>query len=350
MTAPSAPRVDLVLLTWNRLDLLKPCVEQLRQHTDVPARLLIVDNGGTDPAARQYLEALAGTPRLAPEVIRLPQNLAIAQALNAGLARATAPWVCLLNNDILVTPGWLSELLRVAEAHPTIGLLNPMSNEFGRVPRPGETIAAVAGALRPRQGRWLENWGCTGFCVLLPQRVLSQVGLFDEQFQAFFYEDADYSLRVRQAGFDCAIAEGAYVYHHGSATLTQDPTRGERFTANAARFYAKWRRGPSRRIAWMAGAAPTAPGADAIREGIRRLANDDHAVTVYCTRRTQAVVPPHYRVQRRVLPATGFYWLALGDLLLKKKRFDQLVLSAPDRRPWFDRWRPWHHAAVTMAA
>ena len=229
----------MVLLTWNRRDLLEPCVERLILHTRRANRLIIVDNGSTDPDALAYLDRLAAEQHGWVEVVRWPENRSIAAALNAGLALTSAPWICLLNNDILVTSGWLEEMLSVAERGQDIGLVNPMSNEFNCEPsRSGETIDDLARRLQARRGQWVEHWVGVGFCLVLSQRVLRLVGMLDEAFLGGYFEDADYALRVQHAGLRCVIAEGAYVYHHGSATMRHDPGRSRLFQENEARFLA----------------------------------------------------------------------------------------------------------------
>ncbi len=109
---------DLILLTWNRPDLLKPCIERILRSTRLPCRLLIVDNASTDPEARAYLPTIRGTEWVDTEVIIRPSNDGFSIGMNEGMARSTAPWVCLLNNDILVTEGWLEEMLRVRLGDP----------------------------------------------------------------------------------------------------------------------------------------------------------------------------------------------------------------------------------------
>ena len=259
---PPASRCDVVLLTWNRRDLLEPCVERLVRYTRRADRLIIVDNGSADPEALAYLNRLAsgGPGEIKIEVVRLPENRSIATALNAGLALATAPWICLLNNDVLVTAGWLDEMLDVAERGQDIGLVNPMSNEFNCKPqRSGETIDDLARRLQARRGQWVEHWMGVGFCLVLSQRVLRRIGMMDEGFRGGYFEDADYSLRVQRAGLRCVIAEAAYVYHHGSATMRHDPGRSRLFQENEARFLAKWSKEPPRRIAWVLTGSTTKP-------------------------------------------------------------------------------------------
>ncbi|MDP3722429.1 MAG: glycosyltransferase [Candidatus Omnitrophota bacterium] len=338
-------RCDLVLLTWDRADLLKPGVERLLLHTRLDTRLIIVDNGSSEPETLRYLSEVRGTPWVEIEVVRRPQNDGFAAGINTGLAQTRAPWICVLNNDILVTAGWLSELIHVATSHPTLGLLNPMSNEFGAHPQPGETVDDVARRLQPLQGRWLEATGAVGFCLLMPRRVFERVGYLDETFWFMYYEDADYSLRVRRAGYFCAIAEGAYVYHLGSATAKRDPTREQRFLENGERFYRKWRRPRPQRIAYVL-LEQQGPVLDRAVSSIRHLVNDGHRVWVFGDPAIEFAIPRHREVTVVRLSGPWRALTVLWRILTKKKRFHRIVAPSGRFARCLQRFMPLHRAAV----
>ena len=350
---------DLILLCWNELAHTRRCVESLLQHTDVPSRLLIVDNG-SDQETADFLQRLrlADAAPLTPpgarirpaggiqeiRLLRNERNEGYARGMNRGLRESSARWVCLLNNDIVVTAGWLREMISVMENEPRLGILNPASNNFGMA-APEKGAARRSGAAR-QQGlvvrrppaaaarRWIETNGCSGFCFLIRRSVLDQVGLFDEQFKRGYFEDADYSMRVRAAGYDCGIALGCYVSHVGGASFQRVSNRNEVFHQNEQRFYQKWPKPRPQRIAWILADFKGHSAAE-IREQIRRVANDDHQVRIYHTRRTREAVPAHHRVVARELPETLFYPAVLWHILTKKKKFHRIILCA---RPKIGRW------------
>ena len=350
---PHAPRAartcDLVLLTWNRADLLMPCVESILRYTDIPSRLLIVDNASTDADAIAFLERVQGTPAVEVEVVRRSHNDGYAVGMNEGLRRATAPWVCLLNNDILVTEGWLSEMLHVAQANPAIGLLNPMSNEFGvRPAQADETIDGIARSRRRYHGQWLESFMGVGFCLLFVRSLVEQIGYLDEEFKFLYHEDRDYSVRVRQAGYLCAIAEGAYVYHHGRSGMKQNPALEGLLYENEERFYQKWQHlERSRRIACVVTHRCLARP-QTTRDRIRNLANAGHVVWVYVARQDPACLPHHIDVRFKRLRGPAYPLQVVVRVLTKKKRFHRILV--------YDRWlgsilrllRPLHRADVVI--
>lgn len=343
---------DLVLLTWNRPDLLIPAMQRILQHTTIPSRLIIVDNASTDPKALECLQQVQGTDAVEVLVIRRTSNDGFAKGMNDGLARTTAPWICLLNNDILVTEGWLEEMLAVATANPHIGLLNPMSNEFNVEPQDvGETVDALARRRQSSQGRWIENWFGVGFCLLFSRETFQQVGTLDaETFQFMYSEDKDYSFRVRRLGRLCAIAEGAYVYHRTGSTAQHHPERWRLFQANEDRFYRKWGVERPRRIAYVLNGHDEV--SEVARERIRQLANTGHRVWVLhpTPRGGEATgIPRHFHVVPQRVGRVGFWPRATGRILFKKKKFHRIILP-PSRARRLFRWlKPIHQADVVDA-
>lgn len=330
-TQPSSPPMcDLVLLSWNRPNLLVPCVERLLAFTDVPSRLFILDNASTDRETLAYLDQLhhrRGTGTVELVVVRRPRNDGFAIGMNDGLSRTSAPWICLLNNDILVTDGWLSEMIRVAAANPQIGLVNPLSNEFNVGPSmPGPEVDAVATQRRADRGRWLENWMGVGFCLLFSRQVFERVGYFDDQFRFLYGEDADYSLRVQASGLICAIAEGAYVFHHKRSTPKENPALAKLLQENEARFFRKWQKTPPQRIAYVLG-DHRGTTTSRVAERLRALANEGHSLWVFHTRRNQPCVPRHFKIRsERVVPVIRAVQV-VARVLTKKKRFQRLIVS-----------------------
>ena len=108
-------KCDLILLSWNNLAILERCVESLVRCTDVPSRLTIVDNGSTEEGLREYLAALKDAKSVQVKVIFNRLNEGFAKGMNKGMEESGSAYVCILNNDIVVTEGWLAEMIKVAE-------------------------------------------------------------------------------------------------------------------------------------------------------------------------------------------------------------------------------------------
>ena len=211
---------SLVIVTHNELAYTRLCVESIRLRTDEPYELIFVDNGSSD-GTPDYLRSLEGVT-----VIANKDNRGFPAAANQGIRAATGRQVLLLNNDTLVTTGWLGRMLRVLHSDPSIGLVGPGSNSVS-----GEQQVAVSyEALEDLDGfAW--DWGkdhagaradtdrLVGFCLLIRREALDTVGLLDERFGIGCFDDDDYCLRVRRAGFRAVIAGDALVHHFGGRTF-----------------------------------------------------------------------------------------------------------------------------------
>ena len=332
------PVCDLVLLSWNHLEQTQPCLESLFETTRVPVRLFIVDNG-SEPPVRAFLRSV--TPRGSVSEVVLLQNETnegFPLGMNRGIGASTARFVCLLNNDLQLTDGWLEELLDVARADPTIGVVNPASSTFGDRPPSGMSIQEYAERLRARKGRYTEVGMCIGFCMLIKREVLDRVGRLSEEVERAFFEDEDFCMRAQQAGYRCVVAAGAYVYHAEHQSVQEVPEREALFRRNQTWCNQKW--GRRIRVAWPR-FEPVVPGSEELRRWLERLAARARRrahVYVYCPLPAELSGEALFR-SVDLIPHADIHWyriprpvasLAAMSLILRrqKKRFD--VVAAPE--------------------
>lgn len=314
---------DLVLLSWNHLELTRPCVESILAHTSVPSRLIIVDQASEEPV-RAYLQGLRSTPCVQVEVIFNPANVGYPKGMNLGLARAGAPYICFLNNDILVPPGWLEELIRVAESDPSIGTVCPASNTFDAHPPAGTDWLGFARARASRRGQRTEVPYGEGFCLLARRQAIAEIGGFDETtYEQIYFEDADLSRRLQARGLRCVMAEGTYVWHHGGKTMAQHPERERLFRENERRFLTRWgERGG--RILYLLG-NPTPQSVRRLGERARAEANRSGEVWVVARSHPAAdSLPRHFNIRITRVGGGAFPWVALARALFKKKKMDRI--------------------------
>jgi glycosyltransferase involved in cell wall biosynthesis len=123
------PLVSMVILTCNQLEYTRKCLDSILKHTQRPFELIIVDNGSTDGTV-QFLESeiLRNCHDARVKIIKNNENKGFAGGNNQGMAAASGDYVLLLNNDVVVTPGWLDRMLSCAEKRPEIGIIGPRSN------------------------------------------------------------------------------------------------------------------------------------------------------------------------------------------------------------------------------
>jgi GT2 family glycosyltransferase len=216
-------KTSIIILAHNQVDLTKRCIESIRRNTREEYELIVVDNGSTDGTA-DYL-------RQQSDVVAIfnGENLGFPKGCNQGARVASGEYLLFLNNDTVVTRGWLGRMLKVFIEREMVGLVGPVSNYvsgyFQRIPvdyrEPDEELETFAKEhARINDGLVREVYRLAGFCLLAKKSVLDRVGLFDERFGIGTYEDDDLCLRVSEAGYKLYVALDAYIHHEGHATFT----------------------------------------------------------------------------------------------------------------------------------
>ena len=336
MTAPAADiACDLVLLSWNHLEETKPCLESLFAHTDAPCRLFIVDNG-SEPEVRRFLQGVRPAGQIREvTLLQNETNEGFPRGMNRGLRATTARTACILNNDLIFTPQWLSRLLDVADAHPEIGVVNPSSSTFGDHPPAGVSLDAYAARLAPLRGRYVEVGMCIGFCMLITRPTIERLGYLTEEVERIFFEDEDYGMRAQQAGVRCVVVTSSYVYHAEHRTVKRMGERERIFQANRAWCERKW--GKWLRVAWPR-TAPLVPGTPDTRAWLDPLialarrrthvymyAPVDASVGIDTLFESVGLIPHRDIMLHRIWPPATV--TATGAILLRqKKRFDAIVV------------------------
>jgi GT2 family glycosyltransferase len=171
------------------------------------SRVVIVNNGSSDGT----VEFLDGRPDL--KVIHHPENRGVGFAFNQGIEATAADWVVLLNNDVLVTAGWLDGLLGFAR-ETGCDLVGPAMCE-------GELdydLAAHSQAMVKRLAGARRNGIGNAVCLTIRRRLFQAVGLFDDDPGVGIYVDDEFCRRARRAGFRLAITGRAFLHHFGSIT------------------------------------------------------------------------------------------------------------------------------------
>lgn len=218
--------VSIIIANWNGRHWLEQCLPTLQAQTYQDFEIIVVDNGSDDGSVA-WLEEKWPEVR----VLALEQNLGFAQANNLGIQASASQFVVTLNNDTLVDAKWLAELVAAVSA-PDIGMV---ASQIVMWRQPD--ILDSAGIEVDRAGiAWNRGWrqpahsaasprdvfGPTAAAALYRRAMLDEIGLFDEDFFAY-YEDVDLAWRAQRAGWRCRYAPTARVLHWHSATGQKSP-------------------------------------------------------------------------------------------------------------------------------
>lgn len=231
---------SIIVVTFNQLAYTRMCVDSVLRRTDEPIELIFVDNGSTDGTV-DFLQTI---PRAT--LLRNPSNQGFARAVNQGLRTAKGDQILLLNNDVIVTTGWLTGLLEGLYSAADMGLIGPVSNCVSgqqQVPPGYSVLSSLDGFAWERQKRpqWIVTSRLVGFCLLFRRSVLQQIGDLDERFEIGCFEDDDFCRRATAAGYRLSIANHIFVHHFGSATFRgAGISLASVMQQNGQRFAEKW--------------------------------------------------------------------------------------------------------------
>ena len=242
-------RISVISVNYNGYDLTCAMIDSLRRHVTTPLEIVIVDNGSTRDEAAPLRERYPDV-----KVLRSERNLGFAGGNNLGFAAATGDYLLLLNNDVEVRSGeWLTELLRQC-AHPggaavcgamlfypdeTIQHAGVITGLGGYAGHSHKYKKAGGSGYLFRTATVQDFSAVTGACLLVKTSVWDEVKGLDEAF-AVAFNDVDFCLRVRDAGYHIAWTPYAQLTHYESKSRggdEKDPVKARRFAAEQQRLY-----------------------------------------------------------------------------------------------------------------
>ena len=215
--------VNVVIPNWNGKKFLKGCLDSLLASKYPQVEVVIVDNGSKDGSV-EFLE----TEYPQVKLVKFPHNTGFSVAVNAGINHSNGEFLALLNNDTVVDPDWIGEMIKVMREHPEIGstgckmlayddhsLLDGAGDGYRRGGLPGRI-----GHREKDQGQFDQQRYILGPCggaAIYRRAMLDDIGLFDDDYFAYL-EDVDIGLRAQSAGYKCLYVPSAIMYHLGCGT------------------------------------------------------------------------------------------------------------------------------------
>ena len=243
--------ISVVVIAYNNKELTRACIDSIFENTTYPAlEVIVVDNASTDGTAQMLAELK--NDRAGMNLYANTKNMGFARAVNQALRKCNGRYVFVVNNDVIVTRGSLSRLIRHLKNDPAIGLICPVTNSAGN------EVSLELPAQYPPDQKWLFSFALRTsrelrgmlfpirtvplYLAGLTRTVLEEVGMLDERFEIGMFEDDDWSHRVRLGGHTTVCAEDVFVFHAGRAAfkLLGEGQYLRVFSENKKRYEAKW--------------------------------------------------------------------------------------------------------------
>jgi len=199
--------VSIVIPVYNQVDYTRICIESLLPTLTGKYEIMVISNGSTDGTG----DYLSKFPDI--KLVMNKENYGCPFAWNQGVITSTGQWIAILNNDIILSKGWLEGLLEFAEKKG-VDIACPAYRE-------GEynyDIAEYSTEYIRRMYPVSRMGVAHGICFMVHRRVFDMIGLFDERLRIGQYEDADFFRRAKHAGFTLGITGRSFIHHFGSAT------------------------------------------------------------------------------------------------------------------------------------
>lgn len=275
-------RISIISVNYNGFALTAAMIDSLRRHVTTPLEIVVVDNGSARDEAALLRERY---PDIV--VLRSDENLGFAGGNNLGIRAATGDCLLLLNNDTEVTDDTLHHLAETLDADPSIGAVcpkirfwtPPQAIQFaGYTPLTRITLRnGLIGFGQPDDGSYNsphETPYAHGAAMMVRREAVGKAGPMPEEY-FLYYEELDWSERIREAGYRIVYDPRATVFHKESATTgQQSPLRSYYLTRNRLLFARRNRRGAARRLSiiYQLGVALPKSVAAALLHGRRDLA------------------------------------------------------------------------------
>jgi GT2 family glycosyltransferase len=227
MSLANQPRISVIILSYKKFEqTTSACLRSLVLDPQFPTWEVVIVDNDSGPETRSAI-AVFNEEFPAVRLVLNETNLGFAGGMNSGLRAAGGDVICLLNSDTVIAQGAIGRLAANLWSDSTLGMAGPVTNEAGNEQKifvsDRNSVESIL-----NEGTRYANCGSSGrilayrldFCaVALKREVYEAIGGLDEGFGRGYYEDFDYSLLARKAGFELAVAEDAFVYHQGSASF-----------------------------------------------------------------------------------------------------------------------------------
>ncbi|KKQ71360.1 MAG: Glycosyl transferase family 2 [Candidatus Shapirobacteria bacterium GW2011_GWE1_38_92] len=242
------PKVSIIILSYQHPDLLKKTIDSVIERSFYPnLEIIIVDNNSNQETIN-LLNLYKKSQNV--KLIFNKENYGFAKGNNIGLKIATGEYLVLLNNDVIVTPGWISHLLFHVQK-PNVGLVGAITNSIGNEAlvhieydynNQKDLESSARNYTTSHWGETLEVNNIAAFCWIMSNKTYQAIGDLDERFERGMFEDDDFCKRIKKNKLKTLIADDVFVHHFGGSSFKEisPPDYKNLFEENKKKFESKW--------------------------------------------------------------------------------------------------------------
>jgi GT2 family glycosyltransferase len=245
---PSAnPEVSILIPVYNNIEYTLNCLNSIALVTSTTSyEIIIIDDCSSD-ATSEIIATIEGVIYL-----RNDKNLGFIQSCNAGADVAKGKYIVFLNNDTIVTSGWVDALVETFKEHKDVGLVG------AKLVYPNGTLQEAGGVIWKDGSGW--NYGiqdnpddpkynylrecdyCSGACLMVERLFFNAIGRFDLHYLPAYYEDTDLAFKTREHHKKVYYQPKSLIYHFEGMTSGNDLSKGVKHhqMVNQKKFYARW--------------------------------------------------------------------------------------------------------------
>lgn len=244
------PKISIIIVTYNNLELNQGCINSVLENTAYPNyELIIVDNASSDGTIG-YLKELEKRKDPRIKVILNDDNLGFAGGNNKAIGISDGEYIVLLNNDTIVTRGWLSKWLKYFVNEKGIGMIGAVTNSIGNEAKIRVNYKdiyelqsfAYQYTMSHLNQKYCEVDRLAMFATIIDKKTIEKCGVLDENYQVGMFEDDDYAMAVKEADLSFFIAEDVFIHHVNNASFKKLDSSfyKELFAKNKAKYEKKW--------------------------------------------------------------------------------------------------------------
>lgn len=232
-----------IIIPYNSIQYTVPCINSIIKSTSgVDCEIISVCDHSTEQVGKfikayNYRDISSG------------KKTGFSAAVNTGIKASSGDYIVFINNDTITASCWLQNMLRCCMESNKAGIVGPRSNnvlkeQFLKTGKNTDNIYKLEKFMteynRPNPALWFETKYLSGFCMLIPRDIISNIGFLDENFLYGGFEDIDYCIRAKKHGFRLMCAGDTFIYHYGQKSMGKLKNVRDIYIHNKIYFDKKW--------------------------------------------------------------------------------------------------------------